>query len=83
MQLRQARATCPLDCPDACSLLVTIDPAQNRLLEVRGDPAHPITQGFACVKTYRYPERQHHPLRPLYPMRRVGAKGEGRFARVS
>ncbi|MCS7059512.1 MAG: molybdopterin oxidoreductase family protein, partial [Meiothermus sp.] len=47
------------------------------------DPAHPITQGFACVKTYRYPERQHHPLRPLYPMRRVGAKGEGRFARVS
>ncbi|WP_119360740.1 molybdopterin-dependent oxidoreductase, partial [Meiothermus luteus] len=83
MLLRQARATCPLDCPDACSLLLTIDERENRLLEVRGDPAHPITQGFACVKTYRYPERQHHPQRPLYPMRRVGPKGEGRFERVS
>ncbi|WP_297853494.1 molybdopterin-dependent oxidoreductase [Meiothermus sp.] len=81
--MRQARATCPLDCPDACSLLLTVDERENRLLEVRGDPAHPITQGFACVKTYRYPERQHHPQRPLYPMRRVGPKGEGRFERVS
>ncbi|RDI95173.1 molybdopterin oxidoreductase family protein [Meiothermus sp. QL-1] len=80
MQPRQARATCPLDCPDACSLLVTLE--GNRLLEVKGDPAHPITRGFACVKTYRYPERQHHPLRPLYPLRRVGRKGEGRFERV-
>ncbi len=53
------------------------------MLKVEGDPSHPFTQGFACVKTYHYPERQHHPRRPLYPMRRVGAKGEGRFARIS
>ena len=80
---RTARATCPLDCPDACSLILTIDDGANRLLKVEGDPAHPFTRGFACVKTYRYPERNHHPLRPLYPMRRTGPKGSGSFERVS
>lgn len=81
--IRTARATCPLDCPDACSLILTIDDGANRLLKVEGDPAHPFTQGFACVKTYRYPERNHHPLRPLHPLRRVGPKGSGQFERVN
>ncbi len=80
--LRQARVTCPLDCPDACSLLASIDEGTHTLRKIAGDPRHPITQGFACVKTYRYPERHHHPLRPLYPMRRVGPKGSGQFERV-
>ncbi|GIW33922.1 MAG: molybdopterin oxidoreductase [Meiothermus sp.] len=83
MNVRQARVTCPLDCPDACSLIATIDDTRYTLLKIEGDPRHPMTQGFACVKTYRYPERQHHPLRPLYPLKRVGQKGEGRFERVS
>lgn len=83
MTVRKARTTCPLDCPDACSLIASIDDTHNTLLKIEGDPSHPITQGFACVKTYRYPERNHHALRPLYPMRRVGKKGEGRFERVS
>ncbi len=48
-----------------------------------GDPDHPVTRGFACAKTVRYPERLSAPDRPLYPMRRVGKKGEGRFVRVS
>ncbi len=72
-----------MDCPDACSLILTLDDDAGRLLKVEGDPAHPFTRGFACVKTYRYPERNHHPLRPLYPMRRSGPKGSGRFERVS
>jgi len=75
----KARATCPLDCPDACSLLLTLE--EGRLVRVEGDPRHPITQGFACAKTYRYPERVKERL--LYPMRRVGRKGEGRFVRIT
>jgi anaerobic selenocysteine-containing dehydrogenase len=80
---KTVRAACPLDCPDTCSLVLTIDPQANRLLKVEGDLEHPITQGFACVKTYRYPERNHHPERPLHPLRRTGPKGSGHFARVS
>ncbi len=48
---------------------------------VEGDPRHPVTRGFACAKTYRYPERVRERL--LHPLRRVGRKGEGRFQRVS
>jgi anaerobic selenocysteine-containing dehydrogenase len=83
MTVRKVRTTCPLDCPDACSLIATIDDSSNTLLKIEGDPNHPVTQGFACVKTYRYPERNHHPLRPLHPLKRVGKKGEGKFVQVS
>jgi anaerobic selenocysteine-containing dehydrogenase len=77
----QASLTCPLDCPDACRLLVTVQ--DGRAVKVEGDPNHPVTRGFACSKTYRYPERAYLDTRPKYPMKRVGAKGEGKWARVS
>ena len=73
---------CALDCPDACAVLVTIDDA-GKATRLRGDPAHPVTRGFLCGKVARYLDREYHPGRLLYPMRRIGAKGEGRFARVA
>ena len=51
--------------------------------EVRGDPAHPPTSGVLCTKVSRYTERTYHKERLLYPMRRVGNKGEGKFERIS
>ena len=75
-------SVCALDCPDACAVLVTVDGAGNAT-RLRGDPTHPITRGFLCGKVARYLEREYHPDRLLYPMRRVGAKGEGRFERVT
>jgi len=73
--------TCPLDCPDTCSLVVTIE--DNKLTKVRGNPEQENTKGFACVKMYAYPERQHHADRLGHPLKRVGKKGEGKFERVS
>ncbi|MBK5291865.1 MAG: molybdopterin-dependent oxidoreductase [Acidobacteriia bacterium] len=73
-------SVCALDCPDACSLLVTIE--DGRATKLRGNPDHPVTRGFLCAKVAQYLERQYHPDRLLYPMRRTGAKGEGRFARI-
>jgi anaerobic selenocysteine-containing dehydrogenase len=75
------RSVCALDCPDACSLLVTVK--DGRATALRGDPAHPITRGFLCGKVARYLEREYSPERLIYPQKRVGAKGEGRFARIS
>ncbi len=66
--MKPIRLTCPLDCPDACSMLVTLE--NGRAVKVLGDPNHPITQGFLCSKTYRYPERAYLETRPKYPMRR-------------
>jgi anaerobic selenocysteine-containing dehydrogenase len=75
------RATCPHDCPDTCALLVTVE--DGVATEVKGDPDHPTTAGVLCTKVSRYVERTYHPERLLYPMRRVGKKGEGKFERIS
>ncbi|HUB81059.1 MAG TPA: molybdopterin-dependent oxidoreductase [Bryobacteraceae bacterium] len=75
------RSVCALDCPDTCALLVTID--NGRATRLRGDPAHPVTRGFLCGKVAQYLEREYSPQRLLYPQRRVGRKGEGRFERIS
>ncbi|UVW28534.1 molybdopterin-dependent oxidoreductase [Massilia sp. H6] len=81
MSVTQVRATCPHDCPDTCAILVTVD--KGVATEVKGDPEHPTTQGVLCTKVARYVERTYHPERVLYPMRRVGRKGEGKFERIS
>lgn len=72
---------CALDCPDSCSLHITVE--NGRVIKLEGNPTHPITRGFACAKMYRYPERHEHPDRLLYPQRRVGKKGKGTFERIS
>ena len=79
MEIRHS--VCALDCPDACSLLVHIE--DGRATRLRGDPAHPVTRGFLCGKVAQYLEREYSPDRLLYPQKRTGAKGEGRFTRIS
>ena len=74
-------SVCSLDCPDACSVLVTVQ--DGRATKLRGNPDHPVTRGFLCGKVAQYLEREYHPDRLLYPQRRTGAKGAGRFERIS
>ena len=75
------RSVCALDCPDCCSVLVTVE--NGRGVKLRGNPEHPVTRGFLCGKVAQYLEREYSPGRLLNPQRRVGAKGEGRFERIS
>ncbi len=81
MSSSQVRATCPHDCPDTCALLITVE--DGVATQVKGDPDHPTTAGVLCTKVARYTERTYHPDRLLYPLRRVGKKGEGKFERIS
>ncbi|MBK9168193.1 MAG: molybdopterin-dependent oxidoreductase [Bryobacterales bacterium] len=74
-------SVCALDCPDACSVLVTVE--DGRATRLRGNPDHPVTRGFLCAKVARYLEREYSPERLLHPLRRTGKKGEGQFARIS
>jgi anaerobic selenocysteine-containing dehydrogenase len=71
------RVVCAHDCPDMCSLLVTVD--QGRVVKVEGDPDHPFTAGFACGKVNRDHELVHSPERLRTPLRRTGPKGVGTF----
>lgn len=75
------RAACPHDCPDTCAILVTVE--NGRAVKVEGAADHPTTNGFLCTKVNRYLERTYSPQRVLYPMKRVGEKGKGLFARIS
>jgi anaerobic selenocysteine-containing dehydrogenase len=72
---------CPLDCPDTCSMRVTVQ--DGVAVDLRGDPEHPFTRGFLCQKMARYLDRVYSPDRLQFPMRRVGAKGSGAFERIS
>ena len=74
-------SVCALDCPDACALLINVDDGKGSRL--RGDPNHPVTRGFLCGKVAKYLDREYSPDRLLYPRKRIGAKGEGRFERIS
>jgi anaerobic selenocysteine-containing dehydrogenase len=72
---------CPLDCPDACSLSVTV--RRGKIVAVDGSRRHPVTGGYICAKVRKFGERVYGPDRLLYPAVRKGPKGAGRFARVS
>jgi anaerobic selenocysteine-containing dehydrogenase len=72
---------CPLDCPDTCSWVVTVE--DGEAVRLRGNRDHPFTRGALCAKVNGYLEHTRAPDRLLYPLKRVGAKGEGRFERIS
>jgi anaerobic selenocysteine-containing dehydrogenase len=78
---RRLKVVCPHDCPDTC--VMTVDVEDGRAVAVGGDPDHRFTQGFLCAKVNHYLERVYSPDRVLRPLRRVGKKGEGRFAPIT
>ncbi|MBL8149102.1 MAG: molybdopterin oxidoreductase family protein [Blastocatellia bacterium] len=81
MSIRTIAAVCPHDCPDTCSMTVTVE--GDRAIKVEGTPNHRFTDGFLCTKVSKYLDRVYHEGRLLYPQRRVGKKGEGRFQTIS
>jgi len=75
-------SVCPLDCPDTCSLTVTVE--EDRIVGIRGSHANPYTGGVLCAKVPQaYPAFVHGAGRLRTPLRRVGARGEGRFERIT
>ncbi|MEU4549615.1 molybdopterin-containing oxidoreductase family protein [Nonomuraea dietziae] len=72
---------CPLDCPDTCSWVVTVE--DGKAVKMRGNPDQPYTRGALCVKVNRYLEHTQAQDRILHPLRRTGPKGSGQFERIS
>ena len=78
------RTACPLDCPDACAIDVTVE--NGRVVKIDGaadDTDNAVTHGFICGKIRRFADRVYGEDRLLYPAVRQGAKGHGTFSRVS
>jgi anaerobic selenocysteine-containing dehydrogenase len=76
------KAACPHDCPDTCSMEVTVE--NGVAVEVRGGDM-PFTGGVLCTKVSRYLDRTYAKDRVLHPLRRIGPKGPGnsRWERIS
>src|ERR687898_1046717 len=71
---------CPLDCPDSCSLAVTV--SRGRVVEIDGSTLNTPTAGYICAKVRKFGERVYGEARLQYPAVRIGSKGQGRFRRV-
>ena len=75
------RTACPLDCPDSCTIDVTVE--NGRVVKIDGGDENPVTRDFICGKVRRFADRIYGEDRLLYPAVRQGAKGQGTFSRVT
>ncbi|MFW2383905.1 MAG: molybdopterin-containing oxidoreductase family protein [Acidimicrobiales bacterium] len=80
--MRDVVGACPLDCPDGCSWIVTVD-KEGHAVKLRGNPDHPFTDGGLCKKVNPWLDFAADESRILHPLKRIGNKGEGRFEPVS
>jgi len=71
---------CSLDCPDACSLAVTVE--KGKVLRIDGSHAHDATNGYICAKVRRFGERMYGEARVPYPLIRDGGR-DGEFRKAS
>lgn len=74
------KVTCA-SCDIKCSVLADVE--DNRILRIRRDPDHPITPHSLCNKGAHYTDQLYHKERILYPLKSIGERGEGKWARVS
>lgn len=75
------KTTCTMDCPDTCTLDVSVE--NGKIVEINGNKDNPVTNGFICSKVSKFTKRLYHKDRILFPMKRNGEKGEGQFERIS
>jgi anaerobic selenocysteine-containing dehydrogenase len=84
-ELQWGRSTvatsCPLDCPDGCSLAVSVE--RGKITKIDGSRAHSLTAGYICAKVRGFADLVYGQSRLLHPAVRKGPKGRGQFQRVS
>jgi anaerobic selenocysteine-containing dehydrogenase len=79
--VRVVHTACTLDCPDACSLAVTV--TDGVITDIDAAPGNPLTDGWICAKVKRHAARIYGPDRVLTPLIRTGPKGSGEFRSAS
>jgi thiosulfate reductase / polysulfide reductase chain A len=68
-------------CTSACGIIANVK--DGRLLTVHGNPADPNSMGAICAKGAAAASILYDPYRVLYPLKRVGKRGEGKWKRIS
>jgi anaerobic selenocysteine-containing dehydrogenase len=70
------------NCESACGLLAYVNKETGRIDKFEGNPRHPASRGRVCAKGPATIHQIHDPDRILYPLKRVGPRGGGNWARV-
>ena len=71
------------NCESACGLLAYVDKSTYEIRKFEGNPVHPGSRGRNCAKGPATHNQTYDPERILYPLKRVGERGEGKWKRVS
>ncbi|MDX1613135.1 MAG: molybdopterin-dependent oxidoreductase [Candidatus Promineifilaceae bacterium] len=71
------------NCESACGLLAYVDKETFEIKKFEGNPAHPGSRGRNCAKGPATHNQIYDPERILYPLKRVGKRGEGKWRRIS
>ena len=71
------------NCEAGCGLLAYVDKEKMRVQKFEGNPAHPGSRGRNCAKGPATINQVNDPERILYPLRRTGKRGEGKWERVT
>ncbi len=69
---RKVITTCTRDCTNTCGLVATVE--QGKLVNLRGNPEHPVNKGNVCHKCARFVQRVYSQERVLTPLRRKGSE---------
>lgn len=69
-------------CHNGCSVLFYTD-KDGKLVDIEGDPRSPYNQGRLCMRCLNMLEAVNHPDRLLYPLKRIGERGEDKWERIS
>ncbi|MFQ5943400.1 MAG: molybdopterin-dependent oxidoreductase [Anaerolineales bacterium] len=71
------------NCESGCGLLAYVDKETFEIRKFEGNPAHPGSRGRNCAKGPATLNQTYDPERILYPLKRVGERGEGNWERIS
>ncbi len=71
------------NCESACGILAYVDKEKMDIRKIEGNPVHPGSRGRTCAKGVVTPNQLEDPDRILYPLRRTGDRGEGKWERVT
>jgi len=68
-------------CTADCGVLAHVK--NGRVIKLEGDPEFERSEGALCTKGLSGIQALYHPNRNKYPMKRVGARGENKWKRIS
>ncbi len=77
----EVKKTCCQFCAALCGVLVHVE--NGKVIKIKGNPDHPFSKGFICERPGLATKWLYHPDQLMYPLKRTGKRGEGKWQQIS